>query len=74
MVDLETLLEILSKGEVESSSSAGVAAIAHGSARLTQDLDIVYRRTPENRAHLAAAIAPYSTYPRSARAGLLPVT
>jgi hypothetical protein len=33
----------------------GAAAIAHGSARLTQDLDIVYERSPENLKRLVAA-------------------
>lgn len=32
-------------GKAEYILSNGVAAIAHGSARLTQDLAIVYRRT-----------------------------
>ncbi len=47
MVDLEQLLPALSGAGVEFIVVGGVAAIVHGSARLTQDLDIVYRRTPE---------------------------
>jgi len=70
MVDLETLLEILSKAEVEFIIIGGVAAIAHGSARLTQDLDIAYRRTSDNISRLASALAPYSPYPRGAPPGL----
>ena len=47
-----------------------MAAIAHGSARLTQDLDIAYRRTSDNISRLASALAPYSPYPRGAPPGL----
>jgi hypothetical protein len=35
----------------------GVAAKAHGSARFTADVDIVYRRTKDNISRLAAAFA-----------------
>ena len=35
-------------GRVEFIVVGGVAARAHGSARLTNDLDVLYRRTPEN--------------------------
>ncbi|HEV8438988.1 MAG TPA: hypothetical protein VGT40_12905 [Methylomirabilota bacterium] len=48
----------------------GVAATIHGSARVTQDLDIVYARTPENIARLAAALAPQRPYLRGAPPGL----
>ena len=48
----------------------GAAAIAHGSARLTQDLDIVYRRTPGNLDRLVAALAAHKPYLRGAPAGL----
>jgi len=48
----------------------GAAATAHESARLTQDLDIVYRRTPENIARLAAGLGPYHPYLRGAPPGL----
>ncbi|MBZ5583483.1 MAG: hypothetical protein LAQ30_14995 [Acidobacteriia bacterium] len=48
----------------------GAAATAHGSARLTLDLDIVYERTPENLARMIAAFAPHKPYLRGAPAGL----
>ena len=60
MLDLEQLLPALSRAGVELIIVGGVAAIIHGSARLTQDLDIVYRRTPENVACLAAALQPFA--------------
>lgn len=48
----------------------GVAARAHGSARLTQDLDVVYSRAPDNRQRLADALAPLAPYLRGAPRGL----
>ena len=48
----------------------GAAATIHGSARVTQDLELVYARTPENIARLAAALAPHSPYLRGAPPGL----
>jgi hypothetical protein len=48
----------------------GAAAIAHGSARLTQDLDIVYERLPENLERLVVALASLKPYLRGAPPGL----
>ncbi len=70
MVDLEQLLPALSKAGVELIIVGGVAAIIHGSARLTQDLDIVYRRTPDTIARLATALKPFAPYLRGAPPGL----
>jgi hypothetical protein len=50
MTNFEGLLESLTRDEVAFIVVGGAAAIAHGSARLTQDLDIVYARTPGNLA------------------------
>lgn len=70
MIDIETAFRVLARGRVEFIVVGGVAARAHGSARLTNDLDVVYRRTPENIERLAAALAPHSPYLRGAPAGL----
>jgi predicted nucleotidyltransferase len=70
MVDLERLLPALSEGGVEFIIVGGVAAIVHGSARLTVDLDIVYRRSPENIVRLAGTLKPYAPYLRGAPPGL----
>jgi len=70
MVDLEQLLPALSGAGVEFIVVGGVAAIVHGSARLTQDLDIVYRRTPENISRLATVLRPFAPYLRGAPPGL----
>jgi hypothetical protein len=48
MTDFNALLSALTAAGVEFLIVGGAAATAHGSARLTQDLDVVYRRTPEN--------------------------
>jgi predicted nucleotidyltransferase len=70
VIDIETAFRVLSRAQVEFVVVGGVAARAHGSARLTNDLDVVYRRTPENIERLAAALAPHSPYLRGAPAGL----
>ena len=44
MTDFAALLSTLGEHKVDFIVVGGAAAIAHGSARLTQDLDIVYRR------------------------------
>jgi hypothetical protein len=47
-----------------------VALVLHGSARVTQDLDICYARNPENLERLAAAVAPFRPSLRGAPPGL----
>jgi len=64
------LLQALVTANVEFIIVGGAAATAHGSARLTEDLDIVYRRTTENIAHIVAALSPYAPYLRGAPPGL----
>jgi hypothetical protein len=61
---------VLSRSGVEFIVVGGTAATIHGSARLTRDLDIVYRRTPDNLRRLVAALAPHRPYLRGAPAGL----
>ena len=70
MINLAEVLQLLIRGHVEFIVIGGVAASAHGSARSTTDLDIVYRRTPENIARLAGALSGYSPYLRGAPQGL----
>ncbi len=70
MTDFAALLTLLTGAGVEFIIVGGAAATAHGSARLTQDLDVVYRRTPENIARLARALAPHEPYLRGAPPGL----
>lgn len=70
MTDFNALLAALVRGEVEFIIIGGFAATAHGSAFLTVDLDLVYRRSPENLERLAHALAPLDPYLRGAPRGL----
>ncbi|MCC6422537.1 MAG: hypothetical protein IT447_03595 [Phycisphaerales bacterium] len=70
MTDFRQLLRVLQDAHVEFILIGGMAAIAHGAARLTQDLDVVYRRTDENIARLASALKDHSPYLRDAPPGL----
>jgi hypothetical protein len=70
MTDFRSLLTLLAGARVEFIIVGGAAATAHGSARLTQDLDVVYRRTPENISRLVRALAPHAPYLRGAPPGL----
>ena len=70
MTDFEGLLKALAGGKVDYILVGGVAATAHGSSRLTQDIDIVYARSTDNLARLVVALAPYAPYLRGAPPGL----
>jgi predicted nucleotidyltransferase len=70
MTDFAALLRCLSEAGVEHVIVGGAAATAHGSARLTQDLDVVYRRSEGNLGRLVAALAPHRPYLRGAPPGL----
>lgn len=70
MTDFERLLATLMHADVEFIVIGGFAATAHGSAHLTVDLDLVYRRTPANIARLARALEPLQPYLRGAPPGL----
>ena len=69
MTDFEGLLEALSGAGVEFILVGGVAATVHGSARLTQDIDVVYARAGENLERLVAALAAHGPYLRGAPSG-----
>jgi hypothetical protein len=70
LIDYPALLRALHDQGVRFILVGGAAATAHGSARLTQDLDIVYDRGQENLARLVAALAPHQPYLRGAPPGL----
>jgi predicted nucleotidyltransferase len=70
MTQLETLLMALHDAHVEFIIVGGVAARAHGSSRLTDDLDVSYARSPANLARLVTALAPFTPYLRGAPPGL----
>ena len=70
MTDYEQLLRALGEHKVEFIVVGGVAAIAHGSARHTFDLDVVYQRADANIGRLVSTLAPLNAYPRGAPPGL----
>ena len=70
MTGYEQLLRALDNSGVEFIIVGGFAAILHGSARLTEDLDIVYARSPDNVQRLTEALAPLHPYLRGAPPGL----
>ncbi len=70
MTQLERLLASLHRAGVEFIIVGGVAARAHGSSRLTDDLDVVYARDAANLARIVKALAPLKPYLRGAPPGL----
>jgi Nucleotidyl transferase AbiEii toxin, Type IV TA system len=54
--DLRPMLDALVAHEVDFVLIGGLAAIVHGSARATFDLDIAYGRSTENLERLSAAL------------------
>lgn len=70
MTDFGALLKTLTEQEVAFIVVGGAAAIAHGSARLTQDLDIVYQRSQINLDRLVAALDTLQPYLRGVPPGL----
>jgi len=63
MTDFAGLLRALSDAGVEFIIVGGAAATAHGAARLTVDLDIVYARNAENVSRLVRALQSHQPYP-----------
>ena len=70
MTDFERLLGVLTHAGVEFIVIGGFAATAHGSAHITVDLDVVYRRTDGNLDRLTRALEPLRPYLRGAPPGL----
>src|SRR5581483_2564602 len=64
------ILPLLIEHEVRFIVIGGGAALAHGLARPTYDVDVVYARDPENLRRLVAALAPRQPYLRGAPPGL----
>ena len=54
----ERPLRALADGGVRFIVVGGLAGAAHGAARATYDVDLVYDRSPENLSRLAKALAP----------------
>ena len=63
---VESLLKELHRLEVEFVIIGGMAAVAHGSAYLTVDLDLCYSRKKENLEKLAQTLEPFHPLLRGA--------
>jgi predicted nucleotidyltransferase len=70
VTDFKALLRLLTENQVDFIIVGGAAATAHGSARLTFDLDIVYSRDCENIARIVNALRLIQPYLRGAPPGL----
>jgi hypothetical protein len=70
LTDFPRLLSALWEVQSRFIIVGGAAAAAHGSVRLTLDLDVVYDRAPDNLERLARALTPFSPYLRGAPPGL----
>jgi predicted nucleotidyltransferase len=70
VIDFPYAVQVLAEHEVNFIIVGGAAAILHGSARLTEDLDIVYERSSVNIERLVIALTPYAPYLRGAPPGL----
>jgi predicted nucleotidyltransferase len=70
MTNFRAVLETLVGADVKFILIGGVAAVAHGTTRLTLDVDVVYARDRENIARLARGLAPHAPYLRGAPPGL----
>jgi len=68
--DFARLIRRLADANVDFILIGGVAANAHGSARVTTDVDVSYRRAAPNLARLVKALKPLKPYLRGAPAGL----
>jgi hypothetical protein len=69
-VDLAQVIPPLVRAKVDFVLIGGMAAILHGSARVTFDVDVVYSRTQGNIERLAEVLSPFKPSLRGAPAGL----
>ena len=67
---LEDMARLMHERGVRYIVIGGWAAIMHGIARTTNDVDLVYARDPDNIRNLAAALQAHLPYPRGAPPGL----
>lgn len=66
----QDLLTTLHQGNVEFILIGGLAGMAHGSARATVDVDVVYARNQSNLEKIEACLASTKPYLRGAPPGL----
>lgn len=70
ITDFDKAMTVLTGGQIEFIIIGGVAGSLHGSAFITQDLDVVYSRSRENIRRFAEALQPHAPYLRNAPPGL----
>jgi predicted nucleotidyltransferase len=70
ITDIAAILRALTGQGARFILVGGAAAVGHGSARLTQDVDVVYARDADDIRRIVAALAPFKPYPRGAPPGL----
>lgn len=70
MTRFGSLLRRLLDHHVDLIVVGGIAGVAHGAARATYDLDVVYDRSPENLNRIADALGDLDPYLRGAPPGL----
>lgn len=70
MTDFKALIALLADGKVDFIMIGGNAAVVHGSARVTYDVDVVYARNRDNLVRLVSALCPHKPYLRGAPPGL----
>jgi hypothetical protein len=63
-MEFEQAVQVLCDAEVDFIIIGGVAAMLHGSASVTNDLDIFYSRAKLNLKKLKEALAPFHPRPR----------
>jgi hypothetical protein len=69
----ESILEALAIHAVDYVLIGGLAAVAHGSRRMTRDIDIVVRPDDDNLARLEAALSALGASKLVAAGALLPI-
>jgi predicted nucleotidyltransferase len=70
IASLDQVLRCLNEQQVRCIVIGGWAAIIHGAARSTNDVDLVYARDPDNLRRLVEALRPWGPYLRGAPPGL----
>ena len=65
-----SILQGLNFAKVRFVLIGGLAAAAHGSRRVTDDVDICYDSSPKNLKRLAATLSAWDAYPRGIEPGL----
>lgn len=68
--DFAAIIRLLGSGRIDFILVGGLAAIGHGLALMTYDVDVVYSRSAENVERLVTVLAPIEPYLRGAPPGL----